>query len=81
MCLTFVRAASFPIDQAIKLWDMNTLQCTNTLLGHKSDIWCLQFDAAQQMIVSGSGYEGIATSRSLSTQTLSRLTVCRMRVA
>jgi WD40 repeat protein len=51
-------------DQAIKLWDMNTLQCTNTLLGHKSDIWCLQFDATQQMIVSGSGYEGARLSPS-----------------
>lgn len=65
-------------DQAIKLWDMNTLQCTNTLLGHKSDIWCLQFDAAQQMIVSGSGYEGMSLSLSLPVQTLSRLTVVRV---
>jgi hypothetical protein len=37
---------------------MNTLQCMHTLLGHKSDIWCLQFDATQNLIVSGSGYEG-----------------------
>uniref|UniRef100_T1K2I1 D domain-containing protein n=3 Tax=Tetranychus urticae TaxID=32264 RepID=T1K2I1_TETUR len=39
-------------DNTIKIWDRNTLECTNVLTGHTGSVLCLQFD--DKVIVSGS---------------------------
>ena len=31
-------------DQKIKIWDMHTGACTDTLLAHTSPVWAVQFD-------------------------------------
>ncbi|KAI8870840.1 WD40 repeat-like protein, partial [Ramicandelaber brevisporus] len=40
-------------DRTIKIWDMNTWKCTQTLYGHDASVLCLKYDA-QQMVTGSS---------------------------
>ena len=39
-------------DNTLKIWDLKTGECTNTLRGHTDSVLCLQFD--NEKIISGS---------------------------
>ena len=42
-------------DKQIKLWDSKDLSLKATLTGHKKGVWDIQFNPAEQVIVSASG--------------------------
>lgn len=46
-------------ENTIKIWDRNSLMCTNTLNGHTGSVLCLQFD--DKVIISGSSDTTIRT--------------------
>lgn len=31
------------MDRYIKIWDMKTFKCINTLRGHLNTIWCIEY--------------------------------------
>ncbi|KAJ8086500.1 beta transducin [Marasmius tenuissimus] len=42
-------------DTFIKLWDLSTQHCMQTVVAHRSDIWSLDIDIDQNLIFTGSG--------------------------
>uniref|UniRef100_A0A0W0FCF7 Small-subunit processome Utp12 domain-containing protein n=1 Tax=Moniliophthora roreri TaxID=221103 RepID=A0A0W0FCF7_MONRR len=42
-------------DTFIKLWDLSTQHCIQTVVAHRSDIWSLDVDIDQDLIFTGSG--------------------------
>ncbi|XP_071947725.1 beta-TrCP-like [Antedon mediterranea] len=53
-CLQYdeTRIVSGLRDNTIKIWDRNTLQCTQVLTGHTGSVLCLQYD--DKVIITGS---------------------------
>ena len=45
--------ASASLDTTVKLWDMHTLSCTTTLLGHPNSVLSLATTAHSRMLASG----------------------------
>lgn len=45
-------------DKTIKIWNLNTFECENTLLGHTNDVLCLEF-IPNGNLLSGSGDHSI----------------------
>lgn len=39
----------------MKLWDLSTQHCVQTIVAHRSDIWAMGVDPARSMIFTGSG--------------------------
>jgi WD40 repeat protein len=44
--------ASAGFDRTIKVWDLATGQCLQTLRGHQNNVWSVLFDAKNQLISS-----------------------------
>ncbi|KAK1236731.1 beta transducin [Marasmius sp. AFHP31] len=42
-------------DTFIKLWDLSTQHCMQTVVAHRSDIWSMDIDVDQSLIFTGSG--------------------------
>ena len=42
-------------DTFLKLWDLSTQHCIQTVVAHRSEIWSLAVDAEQKLIFTGSG--------------------------
>jgi WD40 repeat protein len=39
----------------MKLWDLSTQHCVQTVVAHRSEIWSLAVDAEQKLVFTGSG--------------------------
>lgn len=42
-------------DTFIKLWNLTTQHCIETIVGHRSEAWSFAYDAASNVLVSGGG--------------------------
>ncbi|KAL0582040.1 beta transducin [Marasmius crinis-equi] len=42
-------------DTFMKLWDLSTQHCMQTVIAHRSDIWSMDIDIDQNLIFTGSG--------------------------
>ncbi|TFK55785.1 WD40 repeat-like protein [Heliocybe sulcata] len=42
-------------DTFLKLWDLSTQHCIQTVVGHRSEIWSMDLDMEQKLIFTGSG--------------------------
>jgi U3 small nucleolar RNA-associated protein 12 len=42
-------------DTFLKLWDLSTQHCIQTIVADRSDIWTLDIDANRELIFTGSG--------------------------
>lgn len=42
-------------DTFVKLWDLTTQHCVQTLVAHRSEIWTLDVNPANNIILTGSG--------------------------
>ncbi|KAI0347395.1 WD40 repeat-like protein [Trametopsis cervina] len=42
-------------DTLLKLWDLSTQHCVQTVVAHRSEVWSLAVDAEQTLIFTGSG--------------------------
>jgi len=40
-------------DSSLKVWELDTQHCAQTLVGHKNEVWTFVLDANQRYIVSG----------------------------
>jgi len=54
-CLQFAgrKLVTGSMDQTIRVWDLTTQRCANTLHGHESWVWDLQFDPDRVVTASG----------------------------
>jgi U3 small nucleolar RNA-associated protein 12 len=41
-------------DTFIKLWDLSTQHCVQTVVAHRAEVWTLAVDAEQKLVFSGS---------------------------
>ncbi|KAG8932945.1 hypothetical protein FRC02_000296 [Tulasnella sp. 418] len=57
-------------DTFMKLWDLTTQHCIQTIVAHRSEIWALDSDPAGELIFTGSG-EGELKAWSIDTEALS----------
>ena len=39
----------------MKLWDLSTQHCMQTVVAHRSEIWTMAMDAEQSLIFTGAG--------------------------
>jgi len=42
-------------DTFMKLWDLSTQHCMQTIVAHRSEIWTMDVDRGQNLIFTGSG--------------------------
>lgn len=42
-------------DTFMKLWDLSTQHCVQTVVAHRSEIWSLAVDVEQKLVFTGSG--------------------------
>ena len=42
-------------DTFLKLWDLSTQHCIQTVVAHRSKIWTMDIDQEQSLVFSGSG--------------------------
>lgn len=42
-------------DTFLKLWDLTTQHCIQTIVAHRSEIWTMDLDPDQNLIFTGSG--------------------------
>jgi U3 small nucleolar RNA-associated protein 12 len=42
-------------DTFLKLWDLSTQHCVQTVVAHRMEVWTLDLDAEQQLLLTGSG--------------------------
>ncbi|KAF8341630.1 uncharacterized protein EI90DRAFT_3279024 [Cantharellus anzutake] len=42
-------------DTYVKLWDLSTQHCIQTVVGHRSEVWSLALDAGNDLILTGGG--------------------------
>ncbi|KAJ7283753.1 WD-repeat-containing protein [Mycena rebaudengoi] len=42
-------------DTFLKLWDLSTQHCVQTVVAHRSEIWTMDVDAEQNLVFTGSG--------------------------
>lgn len=42
-------------DTFVKLWDLTTQHCIQTIVAHRSEVWSLDIDPAGAIILTGSG--------------------------
>lgn len=48
-------------DCKVRVWDLETQECTRTMTGHNGSVLCLQFDARTDTVVTGSSDTTIMT--------------------
>lgn len=41
-------------DTFLKLWDLGTQHCIQTLVAHRADVWTMDVDAAEDLLLTGS---------------------------
>lgn len=41
-------------DSLVKLWDLQTQHCVETLVGHRSEVWSLDVSPDETLLVTGS---------------------------
>lgn len=41
-------------DTFMKLWDLSTQHCVQTVVAHRAEVWTLAIDAEQKLVFSGS---------------------------
>ncbi|KAF9055211.1 WD40 repeat-like protein [Hymenopellis radicata] len=42
-------------DTFMKVWDLTTQHCIQTVVAHRSDVWAMDVDPAQELLFTGSG--------------------------
>lgn len=42
-------------DTFLKLWDLSTQHCVQTIVAHRSEIWTMDVDSEQNLVFTGSG--------------------------
>ena len=42
-------------DTFLKLWDLSTQHCIQTVVAHRSEVWTLDLNPEQELIFTGSG--------------------------
>lgn len=42
-------------DTFLKLWDLSTQHCVQTVVAHRSEIWTLDIDSEEKTVFTGSG--------------------------
>ncbi|KDQ20509.1 hypothetical protein BOTBODRAFT_50600 [Botryobasidium botryosum FD-172 SS1] len=42
-------------DTFLKLWDLSTQHCVQTVVAHRAEIWCLELDQGGDILFTGSG--------------------------
>lgn len=42
-------------DTFVKLWDLTTQHCVQTIVAHRSEVWTLDIDPNEDMLLTGSG--------------------------
>ena len=42
-------------DTFMKLWDLSTQHCLQTIVAHRSDVWSMALDPEQNLVFTGSG--------------------------
>ena len=47
------RLVSSSKDGFVKVWDLDTQHCSQTLGGYKAEVWALDVDPAERRIVTG----------------------------
>ncbi|KAJ3788819.1 WD-repeat-containing protein [Lentinula aff. detonsa] len=57
-------------DTFIKLWDLSTQHCIQTIVAHRSDIWAMDVDIKSNIIFTGSG-EGEVKAWKINTEAIS----------
>jgi U3 small nucleolar RNA-associated protein 12 len=57
-------------DTFMKLWDLSTQHCIQTIVAHRSEIWTMDVDREQNLILTGSA-EGEMTAWSIDHNALS----------
>ncbi|KAI0693786.1 WD40 repeat-like protein [Cytidiella melzeri] len=50
-------------DTLLKLWDISTQHCLQTVVAHRSEVWSMAVDAEQKLIFTGSGEGEMKTWR------------------
>ncbi|KAJ3805318.1 WD-repeat-containing protein [Lentinula aff. lateritia] len=58
-------------DTFMKLWDMSTQHCIQTIVAHRSDIWAMDVNIERNIIFTGSG-EGEVKAWSINTESISK---------
>jgi U3 small nucleolar RNA-associated protein 12 len=46
-------------DSFMKLWDLSTQHCIQTIVAHRSEIWSMDVDREQNFVLTGSGEGGL----------------------
>ena len=41
-------------DSQVRVWDLNTQHCSQTLVGYRGEVWALALDPSQSRLVTGS---------------------------
>ena len=74
--LTFPeRIVSASLDKTIKIWDINSFECIETLIGHTREVYAVAFIPSKQNIVSGGhSYSVIKVWNSTSFKCIANLT-------
>ncbi|KAJ4466490.1 WD-repeat-containing protein [Lentinula aciculospora] len=57
-------------DTFMKLWDLSTQHCIQTIVAHRSDIWAMDMNIERNIIFTGSG-EGEVKAWSMNTEAIS----------
>ena len=42
-------------DTFMKLWDLSTQHCLQTIVAHRSEVWSMALDPEQNLVFTGSG--------------------------
>ncbi len=56
-------------DTFLKVWDLATQHCIQTVVAHRSDVWAMDVDPAQELLFTGSG-EGEVKAWKINHETL-----------
>jgi WD40 repeat protein len=41
-------------DALVKIWDIDSQHCVQTLVGHRAEVWSVAVDASERRLVTGS---------------------------
>lgn len=42
-------------DTLVKLWDLSTQHCVQTIVAHPSEVWTLDINPSQELLLTGGG--------------------------